>query len=348
MFTTLTVKNFQIHKNLTVEFKPGLNVITGPTNSGKSALIRALNLLIMNQPRNAEKLFQNQNSEGKLEIILKDDEGNTIQRKDRKYHINDVQIKAFGSDIPKPIMELLPFFDVNWQRQLDQHFLILQTGGTSAKYLNNITGMEDQEKMLQELKLLSAEYKGNIKRLIKNNADHSEKLSELKFATRLFMVAKSIQNQYDKLNEDYQKHQSLNNLINQIKECPIDFNYKLFNSLVNKMNDIKILINKMDKLFERVDVLQTLCDQLNDVESMVKKDTKIYNDLLNRVKNIHEIIQTKIDIVQSIDYLSSIIASLENSSDKYEAQTTLAKDLQITFQDKLIEIGECPLCGSSF
>ena len=46
MLTSLRVKNLALVDNIRVEFKPGLNVITGETGAGKSIIIGALNLLL--------------------------------------------------------------------------------------------------------------------------------------------------------------------------------------------------------------------------------------------------------------------------------------------------------------
>ena len=46
MLTSLRVKNLALVENIRVDFKPGLNVITGETGAGKSILIGALNLLL--------------------------------------------------------------------------------------------------------------------------------------------------------------------------------------------------------------------------------------------------------------------------------------------------------------
>lgn len=45
MLKKITLKNFMSHKNSVLEFSEGLNVITGPNNSGKSAVISAIQLL---------------------------------------------------------------------------------------------------------------------------------------------------------------------------------------------------------------------------------------------------------------------------------------------------------------
>jgi DNA repair protein RecN (Recombination protein N) len=46
MLTTLRIKNLALVADLTLEFQPGLNIITGETGAGKSILIGALNLIL--------------------------------------------------------------------------------------------------------------------------------------------------------------------------------------------------------------------------------------------------------------------------------------------------------------
>jgi len=50
MIKTLSIQNYQSHKDSTLEFDPGVNVIVGSTDSGKTAIIRALRWLIWNRP----------------------------------------------------------------------------------------------------------------------------------------------------------------------------------------------------------------------------------------------------------------------------------------------------------
>jgi exonuclease SbcC len=47
----VTLKNFQSYSDHTVEFTSGLNVLEGTSDSGKSAILRAISFVLHNSPR---------------------------------------------------------------------------------------------------------------------------------------------------------------------------------------------------------------------------------------------------------------------------------------------------------
>ena len=46
MLKSLSLRNWEAHENLELQFSPNLNVIVGPSNTGKSAVIRAINAIL--------------------------------------------------------------------------------------------------------------------------------------------------------------------------------------------------------------------------------------------------------------------------------------------------------------
>ena len=49
--TKIRLENFQDHTDTVIELEPGINLITGSSDAGKSAALRALNFVLHNQPR---------------------------------------------------------------------------------------------------------------------------------------------------------------------------------------------------------------------------------------------------------------------------------------------------------
>ena len=54
VISSLTLENFQSHKESKIVFDKGLTVIIGQTDQGKSAIIRALKWVLYNEPRGTD------------------------------------------------------------------------------------------------------------------------------------------------------------------------------------------------------------------------------------------------------------------------------------------------------
>src|SRR5205085_9883685 len=49
--TELEIKGYQSHEDTKIAFTGGLNAIVGPSDSGKSAILRALRFVLYNEPK---------------------------------------------------------------------------------------------------------------------------------------------------------------------------------------------------------------------------------------------------------------------------------------------------------
>lgn len=58
----IRIENFQSHKDTELSFSDGLNVIVGPSDQGKSAIIRAIKWVLYNEPRGTDFIRQGTNS----------------------------------------------------------------------------------------------------------------------------------------------------------------------------------------------------------------------------------------------------------------------------------------------
>lgn len=141
MLEKLTIKNFQNIEHDVIEFDPLVTVFTGPSDSGKTARLRALRFACFNLPSGVEFI---KHGEDTTTVILRAD-GRKIVRKRGKainsYSLDGKEFKAFGQSVPDEISALLNMDSINWQRQLDAPYWFSDTAGQVSKNLNAIINL---------------------------------------------------------------------------------------------------------------------------------------------------------------------------------------------------------------
>ena len=113
MIQEIKIINFQKHKNLKIEFDSNITTIIGKNDSGKSAIIRALQWAILNQSPNSDFIT---NGEKDCKIELKIDGKNVIRKRlgsTNEYYLDDQKFLAFGTKVPEPIEQFLSIDEVN-------------------------------------------------------------------------------------------------------------------------------------------------------------------------------------------------------------------------------------------
>lgn len=149
MLQKLILKNFQKHRHLKIEFDPLCLSVTGASDQGKSACIRALRWLCTNKPSGDSFITHGEDS---CSVILYLD-NHKIQRIKEKgentYFLDGGEYKAFGTSVPEEIQKILNLDEqINFQGQLDPPFWFLKTPGEVSKELNKIINLERIDEIL--------------------------------------------------------------------------------------------------------------------------------------------------------------------------------------------------------
>lgn len=139
----LLLKNFQKWDELGLDLSNPITVIVGPSDRGKSAIIRALKWVCLNQPAGTEFIRKGQ---AEAAVTLSPDPDNVVIRGRSKtanlYQLNGHPLYAFGqATVPPEVAELLGVSDVNFQDQHDPPFWFTLTAGEVSRNLNQIVNL---------------------------------------------------------------------------------------------------------------------------------------------------------------------------------------------------------------
>lgn len=149
-FKVLRVKNFQKHRDLTIEFDPQVTLITGKTDAGKSTIIRALALVCLGRwngcyLRHGAKRVEVTLSVGDSVVFRAKGSGTNIYELDKK------RFAAFANKVPEQIGKLTKISADNFQFQLDAHFWFGDTSGQVSKKLNEVVNLEVIDRTLSNV-----------------------------------------------------------------------------------------------------------------------------------------------------------------------------------------------------
>lgn len=147
----VTIEGYQSHTNSTFRLSPGLTVITGPSDAGKTAIIRALRWFAFNEPTGEAFLHTIRNPDGsvkeavdQVKVSVTFDNGITITKTRRKgkttYTHSAFPTAWEKAEIPPEIKETLGLVKqqygdfetcLNFAFQLDAPFMLSESASVS-------------------------------------------------------------------------------------------------------------------------------------------------------------------------------------------------------------------------
>src|SRR6478736_10474435 len=141
MIEKIVLTNFQCHEKLVLNLDPGINVIVGESDQGKSAIIRALYWVSQNSPSGDS--FIHWDAE-ECSVFIKANKSKIKKIKGKKqntYLVDDQEFNAFGQNVPEEVTQALKLYPINFQRQLDQPYWFMETPGALTKKLNEMINL---------------------------------------------------------------------------------------------------------------------------------------------------------------------------------------------------------------
>lgn len=327
----ITLKNFQSHKDTTIELLDGITAIVGSTDNGKSSIIRAFEWVRTNRPTGVNFIRK----KTKEAIVSIDAVIHKRTATVNSYKIGKKTYKALRCAVPEEVQKHLNIGDANIQTQHRSIFLLTDSPGKVAQKLSKLV---DLEKPIQALKAIAArkrEIATDIKSTEISLKETKQTLFELRIigqANKDFIVIEQKRALIQKLK---QTHTSLCAVLKNINKAQKQLNKIPNTDGLKPAKHIKALYQEIDELEDETAQIKDTLERIDSFQFILKADPSA---LITDANNL----------IQDIEHLNAVYAALKQlakAAEEIKKLKTKEQKLQKE-KDKLLK-DRCPLCGRS-
>jgi exonuclease SbcC len=347
MIQKLKIQNFQSHKDSALEFHPGVNVITGASDSGKTAVIRALRWLIWNRP-NGDDFRSDWGGDTVVKLTVDDREIMRGKGKENVYSIEQPggghkMLMAFGTKVPEEVQEILNIDDTNLQKQFDSPFLISANPGEVARYFNQIAHLET-------IDTANTYVKGKIQTLTaKQKADndarkeYEEELAGYKYIDKFEIDLEELEHQAGELTTLRGSRKRLESHLKTMEENEQAIAKKeLITALEDPVDEILTLYRERKE--ENEDMLTLKITLKAIVQKKAEEDELARKaELLPAVEELLRLHEEREALYTDQRTLRKALKEVKNTKQSQIAWETTFKHKEDLFNENRPDI--CPLCG---
>lgn len=339
--TSVTLKNFQAHKDTTVQFDRGLNIIVGESNNGKTSILRGILWAIDNQPLGNDFIMAGEND---CSVTINFSDGTYIERgrtvKDTGYYkiryiddngkYIDQTYRGFTNAVPVEVANVHQMPKVNITKDIETHlnvlsqldgpFLLTESPLVKASAIGRITGthvidaaIKESNKTIQSNRKLVKSYSEDLQQKENERKQLPDIKSMEAFTKKYAYIVKYI----TKLNDSVIK---LNADLQQISQYQ------------QQMIQEKERCERLNKVAALLPIIQTANDKLNKVMFLHGKLTK-YQELSLQIE------QNQISIEKGkyfaklkplVDKAVDNILNVSRLNDYTDKVNTLTNDINIS------------------
>jgi len=349
MIKSLHIQNIQNHKNSKLLFHPGVNIIVGPSEHGKSAIMNSLYWAWQNRPLGDP--HRNWGGGVMLSRVVLDNGIVEISRdKQTQYKITTQKgtktLKAGGQNPPDEVTALFNMDrKINFQKQLEKDapiFLLSESPGEVAAFFNKVAGLYKIDKTVSKGKadLRKTELQlNNIKEQIQ---DKEKDLS--KYA--------GIDERYTKVctyTQTLEKHENSTRILNNTGLMLYEIRkLEKLNEVLQKRMQLKDAFGKAIVLKNKIRDSLVYVQEINEKNNTINGVTK-QNRLLGHRLKIKEKVDALSDIVIEqkkktgfMSTLEEVILHISGTSRAVDHLQEDKEELQEQFHELMPNV--CPLC----
>lgn len=348
MIERLNITNFQCHQSLSLDLCPGVNVIAGTSDVGKSAVLKALLWLITNKPQGLG--FRNWDC-GKGDVVTVEarlTSGDTVARSRsegvNEYRLNDRPFVAMKSDVPLDIAEVLNMQPVNMQTQFMPHYLISTSSGEVARTLNDACDLSIIDATLKGINGVVSTAKSSAKAAQEVVDGLQEVLDSLEWVPDAEARLAKIEAEAAEADSRSTRTGELQSLLKELEA--LEPNIARITALLDLYAPIPEITNLVSGIEEKERQIQNLAEILEGVGTTDQRIAAIHLLDAKAVKKAVDALTEFQDTEARSKSLSSFLQEWEDMDDALCAAHHDHAMSSDALAQAWAEVDACPLCGA--
>ncbi len=282
----LTLKHFQKWEILQLDLDPLITVLTGATESGKSAALRALTWLATNKPSGDSFIKVGADKcSAKLTI-----DGKTITRKRGKgtntYSLNKEVYKSFGQEVPTDIAGLLNLDSkLNLQGQHDAPYWLSLSPGEVSRELNSVMNLSLMDETLSRVSSQERRARDAVSISEERLGAAQQRVKELEWIEECNQALQEIEQLQEELDTCKANQKSLHRQLSRLEEVQKESNLEIpdispVEALWDEWRELVANRNALDYLIANIGGVQAC---LKETNQELEKSQSSYLQMMGKV-----------------------------------------------------------------
>lgn len=332
MIEEITLENFQSHKNTELKLHPGVNVFTGNSDCGKSAIMRGLIWCITNTPGGDSFIStwaKDSKGKQKKQCSVTIDSCSRLRGVEfNGYQCEENAYEALRGAVPESVQKYLNLGSVNIQHQLDGPFMLSNTPGENARLVNELVNLTDIDTASSWIASEKRDCSSREKMLTKDIQDLEKKVKNADEISTLISRIERLDFNAERIGQMEDKHQRCEQLLREFHSIKT-YDTEALSSVLGTLESLLVRGQQLRKL---ADDVQGSINEFHTLSKKVCPDIDI-NKLERKMKLVNELLCLHTETKTKLEEYRSLEITLTRNS--YEMRDLMTE----------LSTMACPMCG---
>ena len=339
--SSVTFTNYKSFVKAKANFHKWVNIITGPSDSGKSAIVHGINLVANNVPRSTS--YRTKRTE-RTEVQLTGENTSISRIKTDKLNQYIVKVnnkivgkpKAIKADVPEIISKTLRLSEINFQLQKNPFFLINISPGKRSKLLNKVANLSVIDNSIKAINSEIRKLDTKTDTLIEQEKELGLFLKDTEWVHEADTKLLEIEKLQKSIELDTNRLENIKSIYSKLKQEKRLLDELIPNECIIKVKNICALYLEID---EDEFFIEQILDSYEELQKLQKEYSQIETIDVSKLTKLAIELDTDKKLLSRIQSITNELKTLKTAYDDSN------KKLNITLA-KISKMKICPTCGS--